>query len=144
MSLIEKIKDKIVLQPITILISFLSMTLLLALQQIASCIWPAIKASINNKLLWPLLTLSVILNILLCAFVLLLRPKFKLKFGVYWNRKKDPYCSNCEIPLSNNFNILNMRLPMEPDYICQRCKGSFYLQNMLNNRITPEQALKEL
>ena len=54
-----------------------------------------------NMVSWAL-TISMSLNLVFAAWILGLKraSMLKLRFGVYWDREKNPYCPSCKSPLS--------------------------------------------
>ncbi len=99
---------------------------------------PNILATLEDHFL-TLLATSLVLNIVLIALLWFIykRSQFKLKYGLYWNKKKKPYCPNCKIPITVDKSGAQ-------DYHCKKCQNSYTLKNKAGNIITPEQALAEL
>ncbi len=55
---------------------------------------------------WGLIALqglALFLSLVLTCFILYRENKtsHKLKFGIYWDREKNPHCKNCKIPLGS-------------------------------------------
>jgi hypothetical protein len=94
MSVADKLKEAVLSNAVAA--STASITVLLGwiFSEIAPILLPAIEAVSTKKLLLSLLGLSLLLNLVLLALVWLLskKPQFRLKYGIYWDKNKNPYC----------------------------------------------------
>jgi hypothetical protein len=113
MKIIEKIKEVTTIQ----IISSLSGVLILLIWSIYQDVLPLILPTIIQQL--PKIVLLKGL-IIISAFILLLvalslslylklKTKLTPKFGIFWDKNKEPYCPACEKPLSQYgpYNIPN-------------------------------------
>jgi hypothetical protein len=70
--------------------------------QIAPVVLPSIAAGLSPNILLSLLGLSVLVNA--CLLILLWlsahEARLTLKNGLFWDRRKNPHCPACKIPLS--------------------------------------------
>lgn len=65
--------------------------------------------------------------------------KLTLKYGIYWDKNKNPYCPVCEKPVAYD------QWQYETwGYYCKPCKFTYELRDALGNKLQPEKALLEL
>jgi hypothetical protein len=103
--------------------------------------WPSITA-ISSETLAPVLIGSIAINIILVAILFISNKEedLKLKYGIYWDKNKNPFCPNCKIPIG----AYDEYYMDDTGYRCKSCEKIFPLTNAKGEQITPEQAIKEL
>ncbi len=110
---------------------------------LAPIVVPVLEQKLSKESLVSLLLASLTLNILLVILFWILNnrsaPKFKLKYGIYWDSDKNPHCPNCKIPIAGYREY-------DPGwgYYCKPCGKVFHLTDASGKDIKPEQAIKEL
>ncbi|MGO4891466.1 hypothetical protein [Flavobacterium sp. W21_SRS_FM6] len=111
--------------------------------KLAPIITPIIEEKAPKELLISLLFGSLALNLLLLILFWALNRKkseFRLKYGIYWDKEKNPHCPNCKIPIGgyNSYSTGGV------GYYCKPCGKIFPLTDSSGNDIKPEQAVSEL
>jgi len=137
----EKVKESIVTRASEGLAIAVSVILIWAASKIGPILLPAIESALSKGVLVSLLLASLALNIVFLALFWILhkKPEFQLKYGIYWDKGKNPHCPNCKIPLSRYAQYQHGK-----GYLCQPCKKIFSLADPNGNHINPEQAINEL
>jgi hypothetical protein len=107
--------------------------------EIAPKILPVINEVVSKEVLLALLLVSIILNIIFVIISLSKRETLKLKYGIYWDNKKNPYCPSCKKP-----GLQYDKWTGGYGYYCLPCNKVFALTDNLGNQIKPLQAIKEL
>ena len=96
----------------------------------------------NPKVVVAILAMSMMFAVVLLAFLvpLLMEDKKTLLGGIYWDKKKTPYCPSCKTPVSKygDFNY------GDKGYWCNVCKAVFTLADASGNSIEPEAARRQL
>jgi len=69
--------------------------------------------------------------------------KLTLKYGIYWDKKKNTYCPVCEKPVSYSRHYYGGS-GFVLGYHCNPCKRTYQLFDALGNSIKPEKVLSEL
>jgi hypothetical protein len=121
---------------VTALIGWLSL-------QIAPLVAPAIEDSLPIRVVLGILGLSLVLNIGLAVAVWRLstkRSSLRLKYGIYWDKDKNPHCPSCKTPLASYNNYAQHG----PGYWCRPCKGHFRLADASGKNVEPAHAVSEL
>lgn len=110
--------------------------------EIAPILLPSIEAVATKKLLLSLLGLSLLLNLAMLTVVWLLSKKsqLRLKYGIYWDKDKNPHCPSCKNPVSQYGNYQTIG----EGYFCKTCSKLFPLADAAGNSISPEVVLNEL
>ncbi|MCI5107942.1 MAG: hypothetical protein MRY76_14625 [Pseudomonadales bacterium] len=108
---------------------------------IGPAILPAISTLVSTETLATLLAGSFALNIVLVIlfWIFFKSPDLKLKYGIFWDRDKNPYCPNCKIPISG-YDEYNAG----KGYYCKPCKKIFPLKDQSGVDVSPEKAMSEL
>lgn len=98
--------------------------------------------TLPTRALFSLLCLSILLNLVLLAFLLpkLGEERRTLLGGIYWDKKKNPYCPSCKTPVAKygEFNY------GDHGYYCSVCKDVFVLADASGKPITPAEAQSRL
>ena len=101
-----------------------------------------ILMNVEPKVLLVLLLCAVMLLLIAVAFLVphLTAEKRTLIGGIYWDKKKNPYCPSCKIPVSKygEYNCGDW------GYWCNVCKSVFNLADASGNPIKPEDARRLL
>ncbi|EPF2931141.1 hypothetical protein ACSL9C_004088 [Vibrio navarrensis] len=112
-------------------------------KKIAPIVIPALEKNLSNEVLVSLLLASLALNLLILILFWVLnkssKPEFLLKYGIYWDREKNPHCPNCKTPIGG-YNEYSEGW----GYYCKPCNKIFPLTDASGNDIKPEQAIREL
>jgi hypothetical protein len=66
-----------------------------------------------------------------------------LKFGIYWDKNKQPHCPTCKTPLSRYKEEQSASGNFSAYFLCPKCRLPIYLQND-EAPITLQQAKKQL
>ena len=142
MKLFDKIKDSLAHRAAEAIAASLTVLVTWAAYQIAPAILQAIEVAISKRVLLALLVASISLNFffLLVVWYMSKGNALRLKYGVYWDRHKNPHCPACQKPLSayDSYNYSGR------GYYCKPCNKVFPLTDAHGNKIEPAQALSEL
>lgn len=141
MSFGEKVKESIVNRAAEGLAVSATVIVIWVASQIGPVILPALESSLSKSLLVSLLLGSLALNVVfvILFWVLRKKPEFTLKYGIYWDSDKNPYCPNCKTPIAGYASYQSGK-----GYYCNSCKKVFPLQDSAGNDIDPNQAISEL
>ena len=99
--------------------------------------------AMSKTLILKMLLFVIVVCIILFALVIYFYLKTRLipKFGVLWDKKKEPHCTNCEKP----FGRYKVRLGTNAAGLyCVKCKQSLPLMTDEGERITLIKAKKLL
>lgn len=139
MSLVEKFKEGFWSHIGSASASALMVILGWLFYQIAPSLLPAIEASASLRVILATLLLSFALNVALVVIVwcLFRRNGLKLKFGILWDRGKNPHCPACKNG-GLRYGEYNWG---EIGYYCNSCKDVFHLVDAHGKDIAPAEAL---
>jgi hypothetical protein len=144
MKLIEKIKESL-LSHIAEMFAVAVIAFLIWIgKQITPIILPAIKENISKPILFSLFISSFFINFILVISIWVLNKKnkgeLKLLYGIYWDKKSNPYCPSCKKPgiSYDNYSINGL------GYLCIPCNKVFPLKDALGNEVKPSRVLSEL
>lgn len=142
MSFGEKVKNSIVSRAAEGLAVSVSVIIIWISSKIVPAIFPLIESSLTKSLLVSLLFASLALNIIFLVLFWIFQKKsdFKLKYGVYWDKDKNPHCPNCKIPLAAYDKYHSSGW----GYYCNPCNNVFPLKDANGTDIKPQQAIIEL
>ena len=111
--------------------------------KLAPIVVPALEEKLPKETLVSLLLASLGLNLVIVILFWILNKKpsseFKLKYGIYWDKDKNPHCPNCKIPIG-----AYSQYHVGFGYYCKPCGKVFSLTDASGNDIKPEQVIKEL
>jgi len=141
MSFQEKVKESIVSRAAEGLGISVSVILIWAASILGPILLPAIESALAKDALVSLLLSSLALNIvfLVLFWILHKKPEFKLKYGIYWDKERNPHCPNCKIPIGRYADYTHGK-----GYFCRACNKVFSLADPSGNHVNPEQAISEL
>ncbi|MCK4823768.1 hypothetical protein KA005_48895, partial [bacterium] len=141
MSFTDKIKESIMSRAAESVAAAITVLIAWVAYQVAPAILPAIETALSKRVILALLLLSLVLNIVFFLFVRAVSKKesFKLKYGIYWDKDKNPHCPNCKIPIGGY-----AKYQTGTGYYCKPCKKIFPLCDASGNKIDPKQAISEL
>jgi hypothetical protein len=141
MTLAEKIKEKILSHAVEASAASITVLLGWAFSEITPILLPYIEAAATKKLLLSLFGLSLLLNLMLLALVWFLSrgSQLRLKYGIYWDRSKNPHCPSCKTPLAAYGHYQTGR-----SYYCKACKKPFPLADATGRHMNPTDVLNEL
>ena len=142
MSFLDKVKDSIATRAAEGIAASLTVLLMWATYQVAPVVLPAIEAVVSKQVLPALLVTSLALNVIFLVVVWLTSKKepFRLKYGIYWDKDKNPHCPSCKIPVATygEYQVGGK------GYYCKPCNKVFALADASGNNIDPVKALAEL
>lgn len=142
MSVADKLKEAVLSRAVEASAASITVLLGWAVSEIAPILLPSIEAVATKKLLLSLLGLSLLLNLALLALIWLLSkkpPQFRLKYGIYWDKDKNPHCPSCKTPVAAYNEYQSGK-----GYYCKPCKKVFPLADASGNDIDPKIAINEL
>lgn len=98
---LERSKEKVLDHLANLVAGAVGVLLVIICKALAPDVIPLLSSPRMQKVLAPLLGISIILNILfgLCIWVIKPKPKFRVKYGVNWDRDLQPFCPTCENPM---------------------------------------------
>lgn len=121
-----------------------SMTALIAwsLYKLLPALLPSLLSALSMPILLSLLGTSLLMNFVFLIIVWVNESKreFRLKYGIYWDKDKNPHCPSCKIPLAA-FGSYQMG---GTGYYCKPCKQVFPLADATGKNIDPTSAMGEL
>jgi hypothetical protein len=141
MKVSERIKDTVISKAAEGIALSVSAIIIWSAVQIAPIILPAIDAAIPKSTLISLLLASLALNIIVVVIFWAFnrRSELLLRYGIYWDKGKNPHCPNCKIPISGYGDYQTGK-----GYYCKPCKKIFPLCDASGKDVHPEQAINEL
>ena len=109
--------------------------------ELTPALLPAIESVISKRVLLALFISSLLLNIVLAIVIWATKKKgkFILKYGIYWDKNKNPYCPSCKTPLA-----AYGRYTLGLGYYCRACRKEFPLADSTGKDVNPADAIKEL
>jgi hypothetical protein len=142
MKLVDKLKDSIADKAAEGVAASLTILLAWAAYQVAPAVLPAIEAVVSKQVLLALLVASVVLNFafLILVWYLAKGDTLRLKYGVYWDRHKNPHCPSCKRPVSG-YNTYQFG---GKGYFCKPCDKVVALTDVHGKRYEPADVLGEL
>lgn len=141
MTFVEKFRDKLADRAAESIAVSLTALLAWACYAVAPAVLPAIEAVTSKKVLLALLLASFALNVIFFFIVLSTSKKetLRVKYGIYWDREKNPHCPNCRIPIGSYADY-----DAGKGYYCKPCNKIFKVTDVSGNDIDPRQAVSEL
>ena len=115
MSIIEKAKSGLADRLLTIVTGALAGLGVIVANTLAPEVLPILSSPQLQKAVVPILGISIILNLLLgfAIWQATRKPKFRTRFGFYWDSDLHPHCPACEAPMQwwnwkhlNGFGLL--------------------------------------
>ena len=138
MSLLSKAKEAFLSRIVEVCATSITILLAWVASIVGPAVWPAVSAAMPTEALLPAFLLSLLLNLI---FGVLLyfgtrksEPEFQLKYGIYWDRNKNPHCPVCQKPVTYG-SWHNNRL----GYYCNPCRKLTLLRDPAGNEVMPEQ-----
>ena len=141
MNFFDKVKDSLADRAAQGVASSLTVLLIWAAYQVAPVILPAIESAVSKRVLLSLFIASLVINIifLIVAWSTSRKAPFRLKYGIYWDKHKNPHCPSCKTPVAAYGEY-----QLGKGYYCKPCKKIFALADASGKDIDPAQALSEL
>jgi hypothetical protein len=143
MQLPERLKEKGTELLLAGLVGSLGYLLTIVWTEFSAPFFQKVLPEISNKALFAIaLTLLVLLLISCFTIVLLIRAindKLKLRFGVYWDKKKNPHCPGCKKPISDY-----RQYGTHFGYGCMSCNRTILLERADGTPITAQEAMNSL
>ena len=145
-SFIEKTKEAVVEKALSLWLAAIGMLLVLVGKVILDAVLPTLSSLAIQKVLLPLLVLSILSNVFLIVTVWLLsrRTKLRPQFGVLWDSNGEAYCTGCRVPLSNYGMYQGADRQLAWGFQCAKCGRCLVLQNEIGRNMTLEEARKRL
>lgn len=142
MTFLDKVKDSIATRAAEGVAASLTVLLVWAAYQIAPLVLPAIEAAISKQVLLALLVTSFFLNVIFLVVVWLTSKKepFRLKYGIFWDKEKNPHCPACKTPVAAYGDYPTGG----KGYYCKPCNKVYALADASGKDIDPAKALAEL
>lgn len=142
MRALEKLKDALADRVAEAVSASVTVVLAWMAYQIAPAILPAIEDAISKRVLLALLATLVVLNILFLVVIWHLSGSgdLRLKYGVYWDRHKNPHCPSCRKPLGRYGDYSYSGT----GYYCKPCRQVCSLTDSQGNMVEPAQVVSEL
>ena len=142
MNLLSKFSEKLIEHISGAAIAAISVLLIFAAKELSPIVLPLIESKLSNQTLLTLFFASLAVNIVLAVLIYVAsrKPNLKLKYGVYWDKNKNPHCPACQKPVSsyNDYGISGS------GYNCKPCHQVFPLTDATGSQILPSQAIYEL
>lgn len=142
MKFVDNLKDALVERAAELIAASLTVVFVWASYQIAPAVLPAIKDAVSTRVLLALLVTSLILNFifLLIAWVSSRGDGLRLKYGVYWDKQKNPHCPSCKRPLSRygEYHLSGT------GYFCKACNEVIPLADARGYNVDPATAISDL
>lgn len=142
MTFFRKLKDAMAERAAEGVAASLAVLLVWAASQITPAVLPAVEAAVSKQVLLALLVSSIALNIIF-FIVICFHSKsdvLQLKYGIYWDKQKNPHCPSCKKPISGygdyGFNGTG--------YYCKTCDQIFPLADAMGKSVLPDQAIGDL
>lgn len=143
MQILSTIKDKLLERSVETVVAAFVVLIGWIGTQISPIILPALD-QLPKSVFLGLLVASVTLNIFFGIIIWIIasseKTGFKLKYGIYWDKNKNPHCPNCKIPIGSYAYYQTAGW----GYYCKPCGKVFKVTDASGNDVKPEQVLKEL
>lgn len=142
MTFIEKLKESSADKASSIVIGAVTGLAIIVGNALSPDVIPMLSSPRLQKVVVPILGISLIVNLLLGYLLLELsrKPKFKTRLGFFWDSDLQPHCPACESPMQwGNWAGTN-----GPGLLCGKCKNPRYLTDDNGNHILIEEARKLL
>ena len=107
--------------------------------EIAPAVLSAIHFAVSPEVLLALLVTSLFLNVVFVWAAFAKRDALRVKYGIYWDREKNPHCPNCKIPIGAYGDYTSGK-----GYYCKPCKNIFRLTDVTGKDVDPNRAVEEL
>ncbi|AMC35364.1 hypothetical protein [Janthinobacterium sp. B9-8] len=142
MHLINKLSEKMMEHIAEAAIASVSVLLVFAAKELSPIVLPLIESKLSNQTLLSLFLASLAINLILAVLIYVAskKPDFNLKYGIYWDSKKNPHCPACQKPVAGYSDYG----ASGKGYYCKPCKQIFPLTDVSGNDISPSQAISEL
>lgn len=141
MNTISKFIDKLIEHAAEAAVAAVSVLLVWVAHQLSPVVLPLIESHLSNQVLVALLLASLAVNVLLALLIYVLsrKPVFKLKYGIYWDTERNPYCPSCQKPVAAYGEYQAGR-----GYFCKPCGKLFPLADASGNDMNPAEVIKQL
>lgn len=112
-------------------------------KKLAPVLLPALEQKLQKDVLVSIMLASLALNLLILLLFWILtkssKSEFELRYGIYWDKNKNPHCPNCKIPVGAYSHY-----QAGWGYYCKPCGKIFPLTDAVGNDVKPEKVLAEL
>lgn len=142
MLLIERVKEALLSRAAEGVAASVTVLIVWTCYELAPSVLPAIESAVSKKVILALLLSSGILNVTFLLVIWSLNKKgpLRLKYGIYWDKDKNPHCPSCKKPISAYDSYRHGGL----GYYCKPCEKIFPLTDATGKNIEPAQAISEL
>ena len=147
MAFVEKAKETLTDKALTLWIGAVGTLLLLVGGVILDAALPTLSSPVFQKLLLPLLGLSVLANmgLIVSVWSLTKQQKLRPRFGILWDSKKEAHCPACRTPLSvYGQRFVDIGHEKYWGWHCTKCDKPIGLQDESGKNIQLEEARKQL
>lgn len=142
MKLLSKFYEKFIEHVAEASIAAVSVLLIFAAKELSPIVLPLIESKLSNQTLLALFFASIAVNLVLAVLIYIAtrKPDLKLKYGIYWDKVKNPHCPGCQKPVAsyNDYGYSGK------GYYCKPCNQVFPLADAAGNDILPSQVINEL
>ncbi len=146
MKITESIKESTTKYLLSIILGVLGLLIGSIYSDLIPIILPSIIQQLPKTVLLKMLTLAIILFVLSLALswvtYIHLKTKFISKFGVVWDKNKEPYCPACEKPFAKY--EANLGGKIQAGLYCAKCNKTLPLITDEGKRLTLIEAKKLL
>jgi len=99
--MLQELQKKLLEHSVSIVVTLLTGLFLLAGKEIMVLLSPQVLDKLPKKAALSLFLLSLLVNCIMCAWVIILyrSRQLTLRFGLYWDKDLNPYCPVCQSPL---------------------------------------------
>lgn len=135
-----KFWDKLIEHAAECAVAALSILLVYVAGQLAPVALPLLDA-LSNRVLLALMLASLLINVLLALLIYYVTRKspLRLKYGIYWDKERNPHCPACEKPVAA-YGEYNSGW----GYYCKPCGKVFPLADAAGNDKQPADVVREL
>ncbi len=142
MSLISRAKEAILSNTVALCVVAITALLGWVASIIGPAVWPVISAAIPVQALLPALLLSIFINLIFAVLLYSVtqksEPEFQLRYGIYWDKNKNPHCPVCQKPVVyDNWSYQGF------GYYCKPCQKVTPLKDPAGNEVKPEQVFQK-
>ncbi len=141
MRFIDRLKNSLISKAAEGLGTAVGALILWVSYKIGPAVMSAIESVLTNEEIAALLLASLTMNVVIAFlfWVFFKKDEFKLMYGVYWDKEKNPHCPICRKPIAA-YN----KYQLGKGYYCASCEKLVMLTDAHGKNIEPQQAIQEL
>jgi hypothetical protein len=143
MNLLERVRAAIVEHTVQAAVAAVVILLGWIGALISPVLLPIIESTLSQRLLLSLLMLSVFINLFLLwlLYMATRQNKLTLRWGIYWDKSKNPHCPVCQKPIRPGRYVAAAN---EFGYFCSHCNEIYHTTDAEGNAVTPAKVMAEL